>query len=257
MPAIAWTGWLVPKLSESVGGTTFKERTAAGPTVRLVDPVIVPALAVILAVPIADATAPPVGLTLAIAAADDVHVALCVRSWVVPSENFPVAVSWRDSPKGKAGCAGVTVMLTNAAGPTVTVVLPVIPWESADTCAGPSVNPVTLPCVSTETIAERLVCHIGATSKGRVIPSSKSPVAVSFTDVPLAIGGSVGATSISFSFGADILPPPQLMSNPLPRNKVKKLTARGMAQNRMMNFRDSNVGDFQWGISLLELYKRD
>jgi hypothetical protein len=80
MPAIACTGWLLPKLSASVGGTIFKETTAAGPTVRLVEPTIVPEVAVIVAVPIAAAPAPPAEVTLATDAADEVHVAVAVKS---------------------------------------------------------------------------------------------------------------------------------------------------------------------------------
>jgi hypothetical protein len=53
----------------------FRAVTAAGVTVRLAVPVTDPAVALIVAVPTALATASAAGLTLAIADPDELHVA--------------------------------------------------------------------------------------------------------------------------------------------------------------------------------------
>jgi hypothetical protein len=59
---------------DNVAGVMFKAITAAGVTVRLADPVTDPEVALIMAVPTALAIAAPVGLTLAIADPDEIHV---------------------------------------------------------------------------------------------------------------------------------------------------------------------------------------
>jgi hypothetical protein len=59
---------------DNVVGVMFKAITAAGVTVRLAEPVTDPEVALIVAVPTALAIAAPVGLTLAIADPDEIHV---------------------------------------------------------------------------------------------------------------------------------------------------------------------------------------
>ena len=78
---------------DNVAGTTFKPITTGGVTVRLAVPVKDPAVALIVAVPTARATAAPVALTLAIAGPDEVHVAEFVRFCVLPSLYVAVAVN--------------------------------------------------------------------------------------------------------------------------------------------------------------------
>ena len=80
-----------------------------------------------VAVPTALATTEPEAFTLAIAGADEIHVAVCVRFCVLPSVYVPVAVSCSVSPTGKEFGVGVTAMLTREAGPTVIAELPVTP----------------------------------------------------------------------------------------------------------------------------------
>jgi hypothetical protein len=60
---------------DNVAGVMFRAVTAAGVTVRLAVPVTDPAVALIVAVPTALATASAAGLTLAIADPDELHVA--------------------------------------------------------------------------------------------------------------------------------------------------------------------------------------
>jgi hypothetical protein len=60
---------------DKVAGTMFKAMIAGGVTVRLADPVMDPEVALIVAVPTALATTAPLGLTLAMAGPDELHVA--------------------------------------------------------------------------------------------------------------------------------------------------------------------------------------
>jgi hypothetical protein len=85
MLAIAWSWLVLPKGKDNVAGTTLSDSATAGVTVRLAFPVTDPEVALIVAVPIALASAEPVALTLAAAGADEFHVAVCVRFCVLPS----------------------------------------------------------------------------------------------------------------------------------------------------------------------------
>jgi len=62
-------------------------------TVRAVFPETVPEVAVMVVVPTVTAVAKPLALTVATDVFDEVQVTDVVISWVVPSENVPVAVN--------------------------------------------------------------------------------------------------------------------------------------------------------------------
>src|ERR1017187_166833 len=117
----------LPRGNDKVAGVTFKATITAGVTLRLAVPVKDPEVALIVVIPTAVATAVPVEFTEA-TAMDELHVAVCVRSCVVPSEKAPLAVNCSVSPRGKETWLGLTVTLINLGDPTVIVVLPVIPW---------------------------------------------------------------------------------------------------------------------------------
>ena len=77
--------------------------------------------------------------------ADDVQVAVPVRSSVLPSEKVPVAVSWKDVPSAIAGFTGVTEIDDSVAAVTVTALAPETPWRIAFIVAAPAITPVTRP----------------------------------------------------------------------------------------------------------------
>ena len=63
-------------------------------TVRVAFPVILPEVAVMVAVPLATAVAKPVLLLIvATEVLDELQATVVVISWVVPSKNVPVAVN--------------------------------------------------------------------------------------------------------------------------------------------------------------------
>ncbi|HZW93196.1 MAG TPA: hypothetical protein VFF64_09615, partial [Candidatus Eremiobacteraceae bacterium] len=81
-------------------------------TVKDAEPLIVPDLAVMVALPGATAVASPALLIVATAAFDEVQVAVLVRFCVVPLLYVPVAVNCCVYPAATEGVAGVTAIET-------------------------------------------------------------------------------------------------------------------------------------------------
>jgi hypothetical protein len=104
------------------------DTSVAGVTVSVVDPDMLPDVAVIVVEPAADeAESPSVPAALLIAAtavADEFQITDAVRSCVVLSENVPVAVSCCVVPGAMLGLAGVIARETSVACVTVTPVHP-------------------------------------------------------------------------------------------------------------------------------------
>lgn len=90
---VAMNCCFVPLAMLVLTGVIEMEPSVAGETVRFVEPDRPPAEAVIVVVPVARAAASPELLMVAIAVLVDVQVDVAVRSWVVLSENDPVAMN--------------------------------------------------------------------------------------------------------------------------------------------------------------------
>jgi hypothetical protein len=107
--------WRVkPATTDGFAGVTAIERSAAGATVRVVEPMTEPDFAVIVVAPGATLVASPVLLMVATVLADEVQAAELVRSWVVPSLYVPVAVNCCFSPNAMEGFVGVTEIVARA-----------------------------------------------------------------------------------------------------------------------------------------------
>src|SRR3954470_17190881 len=65
--------------------------------------------------------------TVAVDGAPDCQVTVCVRFWVLASENVPIAVSWVGRPWATRSDTGVTLIDRRTAGVTVSVALPLTP----------------------------------------------------------------------------------------------------------------------------------
>ena len=114
-------------------------------TVKVVFTKIVPEAAVMVVVPAVRAVARPLLLTVATAVLDELQVTEIVTSWVVPSENVPVAVNCWVTTRGMVGLAGVTAMEERVAEVTVRVALPETFPEVAVMVAVPSAMALTRP----------------------------------------------------------------------------------------------------------------
>ncbi len=74
----------MPAATDALGGVTESEVKTAAVTVKVAEPAIEPDLAVMVVVPGVTAVANPALLTVAIAVADEVHLTVLVRFWVLP-----------------------------------------------------------------------------------------------------------------------------------------------------------------------------
>jgi len=175
---------------------------AGAMTVRGVDPLTEPDVAVIVVVPKTIVEANPL---LLIVADDvlDVHTAVLVRSCWLPSVNVPVAVNCTDIPSGTDGLAGVTAIEFSTAAVTV---------SRADPLTEPKVAVIVVD--PTDALEARPVLLMGATDplevvqvavlvRSEVVPSECVPVAVNCWVVPRGIEGLAGATAIETSCADD------------------------------------------------------
>jgi len=77
---------VVPDAIDGLEGVTAMETSVGAVMVRRVEPLMLPEVAVIVAVPAARVVAKPAELMVAALVAEEVHVAVLVRFAVVPSE---------------------------------------------------------------------------------------------------------------------------------------------------------------------------
>jgi hypothetical protein len=115
---------VLPSAIEGYAGVTANETSAGAVTVRLVEPLTEPEVALIVVVPLEALLAKPWPVIVATAAFEEFQVAVVVRFCVLPSVNVPVAVNCRFLPSGIEESAGVTTSTTRVGGPTVRVVDP-------------------------------------------------------------------------------------------------------------------------------------
>lgn len=139
----------VPDAMDGVVGVTAIDSSVAVVTVNVVDPLIMPEVAVMFAVPWPTPLANPcVGETSLIVATDGVselHCAVSVMFCVLPSVNVPVAVNCLVTPNEMTGIAGVTAIETRTAGEMVRVVEPLIVPDVAVTVVLPKATLLATP----------------------------------------------------------------------------------------------------------------
>lgn len=112
---VAFNRWLVVTMLVGFAGAMVMDASADGE--KVVEPEILPDVAVMVAAPAATAVAIPFDpwalLMLAIALFDELQATEVVRSWAVLSEKIPVAENWRVVPGAMLLLAGETVMETS------------------------------------------------------------------------------------------------------------------------------------------------
>ena len=111
---------------DGIAGVTAIDTRVAGVTFKVVEPLTAPEVAVTDVLPTATAVATPWLVTVAINVLAVFHVAVCVRSCVLPSEYVPVAFKAWVVPTANEGLAGVTAIEVKVAGATVRFVDPEI-----------------------------------------------------------------------------------------------------------------------------------
>jgi hypothetical protein len=175
---VAVNCWVRPLAIEGFAGVTVIDCNVAAVTVRVVEPVIDPDLALIEEVPAATVVASPAALMVATVVVAEVQVTLLVRFCVLLSLNVPVAVNCCVSPLATEGLAGVTAIDCSVAAVTVSTVEPEIAPDVALMVDGPAEAPVARPpavMVATAGVAE---LQVTLPVKFCVLLSLNVPVAV-------------------------------------------------------------------------------
>ena len=132
---VAMNACFVPRAMDALSGVTASDTSAPEVTINVVEPCTPPRLAEMTAeplpAPVANPPLPSPLLIVAVEGVSELHDALAVTSWVLPSVNVPVAVNCWFAPDVMAGNAGVIAMDTSAAGFTVRFVVPEIEPKAA------------------------------------------------------------------------------------------------------------------------------
>ena len=179
---------VVPKGVVAFGGLMMIDVKVAAATVKTVDPVTNAEVALMVADPVPMLVASPTLLMLAVETVSEAHVAVELRSCVLPSLNVPVAINCCVVPKAMKGFAGVTAIDCRTAAVTLIVVLPLIVPEVAIICAEPvptlNANPAVFDTLLIVATVEAFELHCTVLVKSCVLPSVKVPVAVNCRVMP-------------------------------------------------------------------------
>jgi hypothetical protein len=134
------------------------------------------------------------------------HETLAERSWVVLSENVPVAVSSVDVPSASDGAGGVMAIESRMAFVTVSVAVSLTAPTAAVMTLVPMATPVASPFepVALEIVAVAAVIddHAAVSVRSCLLASVKKPVAMNCSFVPAAIVCVAGVTTIETSVSA-------------------------------------------------------
>lgn len=195
--------------------------STGGVTVTVVAPATDPIVAVTSVAPGARAAATPLPVMLATPLLADDQLTNAERSRDVPSEYLPVAVNWIDCGTEMLGLAGVTTIVSNTAGVTVSVVLPETRFSFAVMSDVPAAMAVAVPDVPMLATADVAEDHVTASVMSRDVPSEYAPVAVNFAVLGTAILGLAGVTAIDVNVAAGaVLPPPPAPPHALKSTRI-------------------------------------
>jgi methylglyoxal synthase len=193
---------VAPLVIDGLAGVTAIDCSVAAVTVRTVEPLIPPDVALIVEVPTPAPVARPDALMVAVEVVPEDHVTVLVRFCVVPSLNVPVAVNCCVAPLAIDGFAGVTAIDCSVAAVTVSKVDPLIEDDVAVIVEVPTPAPVARPAALIVAVVVVPDDQVTVDVRFCVVPSLNVPVAVNCCVAPLAIDGFAGVTAIDCSVAA-------------------------------------------------------
>jgi hypothetical protein len=199
---VAVNCWVAPLAIDGFTGVTAIDCRVAAVTVRVVEPLIAPDVALIVEVPTPAPVARPVALIVAVVVVPELHVTVLVRFCVVPSLKVPVAVNCCVAPLAIDGFAGVTAIDCSVAAVMVSKVEPLIAPDVAVIVEVPTPAPLASPEALIVAVVVVPEFHVTVLVRFCVVPSLKAPVAVNCCVAPLAIEGFAGVTVIDCSVAA-------------------------------------------------------
>jgi hypothetical protein len=168
---------VAPLAIDGFAGVTAIDCSVAAVTVRTVEPLIAPEVAVIVEFPTPAPVARPAALIVAVVVVPEDQVTLDVRFCVVPSLKVPVAVNCCVAPLAIDGFAGVTAIDCSVAV-TVRVVEPLIAPDVALIVEVPTPAPVARPAALIVAVVVVPDDHVTVLVRFCVVPSLNVPVAV-------------------------------------------------------------------------------
>lgn len=178
---------VVPAAMLPLTGVTAMDLSIALVTGRVVEPVMVPNVAVIVVGPAATALArPPLAVMVALEVSEELQVTCVVRSWDVLSENVPVALNCCVVPAATLWLTGVTVIDLSVTSLTGRVVVPETSPDVAVIVGVPGAMAVALPLESTAIIELSEELQVTCVVRSWVVLSENVPVALSCCVVPAA-----------------------------------------------------------------------
>jgi hypothetical protein len=184
-----------------------EDRSAAFTLIELVA-ATPPKAAVMVVVPRFLAVTTPLTVMLAIVGAEELHVTDPVMSWVVPSENVPVAVNCCNWPREIEELAGEMEIEVAVALDTLSVVpddaVPVVAVILELPAATPMAKPAAPFTLMATAVGFEDVQFIEAVTFC-TLPSVIVPMAVNWSLVPCAIVGFAGDTTTETTVGAVIV----------------------------------------------------
>jgi hypothetical protein len=189
---VAASAFVSPLGTVEFEGLTAIETKEAADTTRKSVPLIDPDVAVTVAVPMAWAAARPVLLMAAMPDGEAVQVTALVRSWVVPSLYFPVAVNCCGRPLETTGLGGVTAIETKGAGDTVSLVALLIVPDEAVTMVAPDCLVTAMPEELTAATVGCVLFHVTFWVMSCWLPSLNEPVTRNCSLLPSESTGLAG-----------------------------------------------------------------
>ena len=160
-----------PFATEGFAGVTAIETNVGAVTVSRVVPLTLPTAALIVVGPGVRVVAPPAPLIVATLVAEELHIAVAVKSAVVLSPYVPVAVNCCGVPFVTEGFAGVTAIEISVGPLTVSSVVPLTLPMAAVIVVGPEARVVAAPValIAATVVADEL--HVAVAVKSAVLLS--------------------------------------------------------------------------------------
>src|SRR5271154_1854511 len=193
---------VAPLVIEGFAGVTAIDCSVADVTVRTVEPLIAPDVALIVEVPTPAPVASPDVLIVAAVVVAELHVTVLVRFCVEPSLNVPIAVNCCVAPLVIEGFAGVTAIDCSVAAVTVRSVEPLIDDDVAEIVEVPTPAPLARPAALIVAVVVVPEDQVTLDVRFCVVPSLNVPVAVNCWVAPLVIEGFAGVTAIDCNVAA-------------------------------------------------------
>jgi hypothetical protein len=175
---VAVNCWVAPLVIEGFAGVTTIDCSVAAVTVRTVEPLIAPDVALIVDVPTPAPVARPAVVIVAVVVVPELHVTVLVKFCVLPSLNVPVAVNCCVAPLMIEGFAGVTAIDCNVAAVTVSTVEPEIDDDVAVMVEVPTPAPEARPAALIVAVAVVPEDQFTVDVRFCVEPSLNVPVAL-------------------------------------------------------------------------------